>query len=109
MVMNGQDLGDDVSSAEGFHTNEDTSAERSEVICSKSPSRRGRGRRGTLAVRFLGYMLLAPYFILRLLWLYRITDSSYSILILSKKPFLMFFVLIDWSSLRNPYSLYSYD
>ena len=76
MVMNGQDLGDDVSSAEGFHTNGDTSAERSEVICSKSPSRRGRGRSGTLAVRFWGYMLLAPYFILRLLWLYRITDSS---------------------------------
>ena len=76
MVMNGQDLGDDVSSAEGFHTNGDTSAERSEVICSKSPSRRGRGRSGTLAVRFWGYMLLAPYLILRLLWLYRITDSS---------------------------------
>ena len=32
MVMNGQDLGDDVSSAEGFHTNGDTSAERSKVF-----------------------------------------------------------------------------
>ena len=34
MVMNGPDLGDAVSSAEGFHTNEDASAERSEIICS---------------------------------------------------------------------------
>ena len=76
MVMNGPDLGDAVSCAEGFHTNEDASAERSEIICSKSPSRRGRGRSGTLAVRFPGHMLLARYFILHLLWLYRITGSS---------------------------------
>lgn len=67
MVMSGPDLGDAMSSAEGFHTNEDASAERSEIICSKSPSRRGRGRSGTLAVRFSGHMLLARYFILCLL------------------------------------------
>lgn len=57
MVMNGPDLGDAVSIAEGFHTNEGASAERSEIICSKSPSRRGRGRSRTLAVRFWGHAL----------------------------------------------------
>lgn len=54
LVMNGQNLRDAVGSVVGFHINEDTSAERSEVICSKLQSRSGRGRTGTPAVLFWG-------------------------------------------------------